>query len=298
MRPFDDISRLESAEILDRPAAAVRGVVQRVLANRRIKDALHGVWLGHPLHPGVAQFAVGSFVSASLVDLSSVFRWRGGSGQAESSGLILVGLGMTVPTVASGWADWSDSHQDQQRVGLIHATVNATAVLLYGAALLARCRGGTGRGLSAAGGAVIAVGALLGGHLGYRQALGANHAEDVAHLGPRDWQALGALVDLPDGQPSRRIAGEVPVLVVRRGASVSVLSDNCPHLSAPLSDGEVVGDGRQARVVCPWHGSEFRLDDGCVVHGPATAPVPRFEARITDGTVQVRVVTIPGVSAG
>lgn len=73
---------------------------------------------------------------------------------------------MPVPTVASGWADWADSHEDQQRVGLVHATVNVTAVLLYGGALLARRRGGTGHGLSVAGGAVIAVGALLGGHLG------------------------------------------------------------------------------------------------------------------------------------
>ena len=43
--------------------------------------------------------------------------------------------------------------------------------------------------------------------------------------------------------------------------------------------------------------AEFRVDDGCVVHGPATAPAPRFESRVTDGVVQARVVTIPGVPA-
>jgi hypothetical protein len=37
--------------------------------------------------------------------------------------------------------------------------------------------------------------------------------------------------------------------------------------------------------------------DGCVVHGPATAPVPRFEARVVDGALQARVVPIPGVPA-
>jgi hypothetical protein len=59
MRPFDDIVRIERAEILDKPAAAVRGVVTRVLTNRKVKDALHGVWLGHPLHPGLAAVTAG-----------------------------------------------------------------------------------------------------------------------------------------------------------------------------------------------------------------------------------------------
>ncbi|MGB8199384.1 MAG: Rieske (2Fe-2S) protein, partial [Pseudonocardiaceae bacterium] len=124
MRPFDDIVRLERAVALDRPAAAVRGVVQRLLRNRALKDALHGVWLGHPLHPALAQLALGSFMSASLIDAA------GGRGR-ESSGLIAVGLASTVPTVAAGWADWSDSHEEQQRVGLVHAALNATAVACF-----------------------------------------------------------------------------------------------------------------------------------------------------------------------
>jgi nitrite reductase/ring-hydroxylating ferredoxin subunit len=40
---------------------------------------------------------------------------------------------------------------------------------------------------------------------------------------------------------------------------------------------------------CPWHGSTYRLSDGAVVHGPATARQPAFETRIADaGIVQVR----------
>lgn len=292
MRPFDDISRLESAQALDRPATAVRTIVQKVLSrNRTVKDLLHGVWLGHPLHPGVAQFALGSFVSATVIDAV-------GGDRRTSSGLIATGLAMTLPTVASGWADWSESHEDQQRVGLVHAATNGVAVACYAGALVARRQGGSGRLLSLAGGTIAGIGALLGGHMGYRQALGANHAEEVAHLGPEDWTPIGPLAELPDGRPVRRLAGEVPAFVLRRGTEVTVLSDRCPHLSAPLSDGEVVGTDGDARVICPWHASEFRLDDGCVVHGPATAPVPRFESRVVDGVLQARVVTIRGVSAG
>jgi nitrite reductase/ring-hydroxylating ferredoxin subunit len=290
MRPFDDIARLDRAQILDRPATAIRDVVQRLLANRTVADALHGVWLGHPLHPALAQVALGSFLSASLLDALPDRR-------SGSDALIVTGLAATLPTATSGWADWAVAHEDQQRTGLVHAASNGTAAALYLAALLSRRGGGSGRALSLAGGLVAGFGAMLGGHLGYRQALGANHAEDVAHIGPADWQDLGPLAELPDGRPARRTAGQVPVFVLRRGTEVTVLSDRCPHLSAPLSEGELVGTGSDTRVVCPWHASEFRVDDGCVVHGPATAPAPRFESRVTDGVVQARVVTIPGVPA-
>lgn len=290
MRPFDDIARLDRAQILDRPATAIRDVVQRLLANRTVADALHGVWLGHPLHPGLAQVALGSFLSASLLDALPGRR-------SGSDALIVTGLAAALPTATSGWADWAVAHEDQQRTGLVHAVSNGTAAALYLAALLRRRNGGSGRALSVAGGLVAGFGALLGGHLGYRQALGANHAEEVAHIGPAAWQDLGPLDELPDGRPARRIAGQVPVFVLRRGTDVAVLSDRCSHLSAPLSDGKLVGSGPDTRVVCPWHASEFRVADGCVVHGPATAPAPRFESRVTDGVVQARVVPIPGVPA-
>lgn len=304
MRPFDDITRIERAQALDKPVAAVRAVVTKVLRNRAVKDALHGVWLGHPLHPGAAQFTAGTLLSASMLDAVG---GPVGGGRLPSTFLITAGLATAPVTAAAGWADWSESREDQMRVGLVHAAANVVALSLYGAALAQRARGGRGRLLSLAGGAVATAGALLGGHLGYRQASGANHAEEVAHIGPANWQSLGPLADVPVGKPVRRVAGDVPVFVLRHAGpsgpdgvgpeGVSVLSDRCPHLSAPLHEGDVVDENGEAHIVCPWHGSEFRVSDGCVVHGPATAPVPRFESRVVGDELQARVVTIPGVPA-
>lgn len=302
MRPFDDLARLERVEALDKPAAAARDAVSRVLRNRRLKDALHGVWLGHPFHPGIAQMTLGSFVSAALLDGLDLVRGARPETtegrRRESTVLILTGLALTPPTAASGWADYAEAHEDQQRTGIVHAATNITAVTLFGLALAIRARGGSGRVPSVLAGAVVGFGGLLGGHLSTRQALGANHAEEVAHIGPGDWVDVGRFDELPDEEPVRRLAGEVPVLVVRSGSDVSVLSDRCSHLSAPMSDGAVVnGNGSGPHVVCPWHGSEFRLSDGCVVHGPATAPLPRFETRVVEGDLEVRVVALPGVPA-
>ena len=69
VQPFDQIDRLERVEALDGPAAKIRPVVQRLLRDRRVKDALHGVWLGHPLHSALVHVTLGSLLSASLIDL-------------------------------------------------------------------------------------------------------------------------------------------------------------------------------------------------------------------------------------
>jgi len=111
---------------------------------------------------------------------------------------------------------------------------------------------------------------------------GANHAEEVPHLLQPGWHDLMPLTSLAEGKPSRATLGEVPLLVVRDGDRVHVLADRCAHLSGPLSAGELA-DGC---VTCPWHGSTFRLTDGSVARGPATAPQPAFETRIRGGLVQ------------
>ncbi len=58
---------------------------------------------------------------------------------------------------------------------------------------------------------------------------------------------------------------------------------HAPHLSGPLFEGNLEG----GCLTCPWHGSAFRITDGAVARGPATAPQPVFRTRIRDGVIQV-----------
>ncbi|MDL5159874.1 Rieske (2Fe-2S) protein [Actinomycetospora termitidis] len=292
MRPFDDIDRIARTEALDRVAAPARDLVNRVLTNRKIADVLHGVPIGHPLHPALAQLSFGSFLSAGLLDILPRTR-------RPATALIGVGLLVAGPTAASGWADYSQAHEEQQRVGIVHAAANITMITGYVASLAARLRGRSTRGALLGWAALAAgsAGAVLGGHLSYHQSLGANHAEDYPHIGPEDWTDAGALADLPEGEPVARRAGEVNVVVVRRGDEVRALGQRCPHASAPLSDGDLADVDGDTCVECPWHGSVFRLDDGRVMRGPATAPAAVFPTRVRDGRLELRVATWPGVPA-
>lgn len=287
MQPFDSVTILERAEPLDPVIERVRSVVGQVLSTGRLRDALHGVWLGHPLHPVLVQVSIGALMSASALDLTP-------GNEGASQALIATGLASAAPTAASGWADWAELHEEQQRVGLVHAALNVAGLAAYGVSLAARVSGRqrAGARLGLAGLGLLSAGGFLGGHLSFRQAAGANHAEDVPHLVKPGWQDLCAVDDLPPDQEPRRfelegIVGEVPVVLVRQADRVDVLSDRCSHLSGPLSEGTVTHGGQC--ITCPWHGSAFFLDDGAVREGPATAPVPAFDVKVEDGRVLVRL---------
>lgn len=294
MRPFDDIDRISHWPALDRVANPLRKVVQKGVRPRRLRDALHGVWLGHPLHPALVQLPIGSFVSSAVLDLLP-------GNERGADTLIGVGLAASVPAALAGATDWSETQQEQQRMGLVHAGANTASLLCYVGSLGLRARGRRGAGVFAglAGLALATAGATIGGHLSFSQSIGANHAEAVPHIAPDDWTDLGPVTEIPMRQPTQRMTGEVPVVVVRTASndgpgSIFVLSGQCSHLAAPLADGELV-EGRDGETClqCPWHQSVFRLADGAVVHGPATSPQTVFDTRIVDGHLQAKVQKFP-----
>jgi nitrite reductase/ring-hydroxylating ferredoxin subunit len=61
------------------------------------------------------------------------------------------------------------------------------------------------------------------------------------------------------------------------------LANRCSHAGWPIDEGEIA-DGC---IMCPHHGSMFRLRDGTVVRGPAASPQPRYGVRERDGRVEV-----------
>jgi len=277
------LTRLETARQLDPVSDKLQEAVTAVVRPRRLRDLLHGTWLGHPLHPVLVQVPVGAFVCAAALDLMP------GRRRAATS-LIALGVATAGPAAVAGWTDWSEMTKDRRRVGLVHAASNLAAVGLYAGSLAARLRGRTTRGkaFGFAGLTVAGLGAYLGGHLAYAQSAGVNQAApEVARL-PEDWTVAGSLSSLPDGKTSVRSVGDVAVLFYRHGNQVSALIERCGHETGPLGEGEVVGAGRDACVVCPWHGSTFRLADGGVVHGPAASSQPVLPCRVRDGKVEVR----------
>ena len=277
-RPAALAERIERAHVLDPAVHGLSDTVVRALPAGARTDALHGVPFGQPAHPALVRLPLGCWTSAVLLEAFP--------GTERASGLLIAaGIAGTAPAAATGLADWSALHRDQQRVGLVHALCQTSAATLFLGSLAARASGrvGSGRLLSASGLAVATIGSYLGSHLALRLGAGTSHAEQVSHLAGLGWHDLCDVGDIPDRRPVRRQLGYLSLLVYRAGPEVSVLSDRCSHLGGPLHQGRIVVERDLACVACPWHGSTFAVADGTVVHGPATARQPSFETRMTDG---------------
>jgi nitrite reductase/ring-hydroxylating ferredoxin subunit/uncharacterized membrane protein len=276
------LNSLEQAASLDRVGDRLQAAVQQTVRPQRLRDLLHGVWLGHPLHPVLVQVPVGAFMSAAVLDLMP------GQRRAATT-LITVGVASSLPAAAAGLTDWSSLAPEQRRVGLVHAAGNSVSLACYVASLLARARGRYDRGriLAYAGLTAAGASAYLGGHLSYKEGAGVNHAAPELRRISEGWHTVADFGALPDGKPTVRTVDDVPVLLYRLGDEVTAFLERCAHQAGPLGEGEVTGSGRDACVVCPWHGSAFRLTDGVVVRGPAASDQPVLRTRIVDDRVEV-----------
>jgi nitrite reductase/ring-hydroxylating ferredoxin subunit/uncharacterized membrane protein len=278
--------------ILDRPAGMLQDLITRLLPSRQVRDLLHGNWLGHPLHPALAQMPIGMFLSATVLDFLP------GRHKHVSSALIGLGVASSVPTALAGAADYSKAMTEQRRTGLVHALLNVAGLACYVSSLWSRVRGRrwSGRASALLGLMFTGTSAAVGGHLAYRHGMGTNRSAGVPHVSPDRWADLGPVEQFPIRECVRRLVGDVPVLVVRDDDQTYVLADRCAHADGPLSDGRLLIDDDLC-VECPWHGSVFRLADGDAVHGPATSPQPIFDTHVEHGHLHAKVRTWPGVPA-
>jgi nitrite reductase/ring-hydroxylating ferredoxin subunit/uncharacterized membrane protein len=282
--PLDPVrQKLEGLSALDGVGKWLGKTVRGIIKPGTVKDALSGTWLGHALHPLLTDVTIGSFVSASLLDVLG-----GDDDGAAAERLLGVGIASYGPTALAGFNDWADTEvvDDRvRRVGLVHAWTNATALTLYSASLLARRRGDQGRGkaLGLAGAAVLASGGYLGAHLSFVRGVGPN--QTAYDEGPSDWTDAIAASELEQGEPKSVVVEDTPVMLLRHGDHFHAIHDRCSHRGCSLSGGEV----DKEVVTCPCHGSQFSLRDGSVLHGPATAPQPAYEVRETDGRIELRL---------
>jgi nitrite reductase/ring-hydroxylating ferredoxin subunit len=277
------VEALESASALDAPGKLVARKVRGLLGPGSLKDALSGTWLGHALHPLLTDVVVGSFLSATLLDV------LGGDDDGRAAErLIAVGIAAYGPTAATGVNDWADAEPVDagiRRVGLVHAAANSTALSFYGASLAARRRGDRGRGklLAVAGAGVLAAAGYLGGHLSFAKGVGPN--QTAFDPGPDDWTAAIDAADLPQGEPTKVVVGDTPVLLLRHGDHFHAIHDRCSHRGCSLADGKL----ERETIECACHGSRFSLRDGSVQRGPASVAQPAYDVRESEGKLEIRL---------
>jgi methionine sulfoxide reductase heme-binding subunit len=116
-------------------------------------------------------------------------------------------------------------------------------------------------------------------------------ARDLGAAPPHEdgWIEVGAAASIADGcakiiapPKAERIA------VFRDGTRLFALSNVCQHQGGPLGEGRII-DGC---VVCPWHGFQYRPEDGRSPP-PFTEKVATYRTRVVAGIAYVHADPLP-----
>lgn len=286
------LARIAAPPELDQVAKPLAEAVLAAYRNagevgNAVKNALHGVWLHHPLHPALTDIPIGAWTTALALDAKSAV--SGDESYARAGDFALAfGLAGAVGSAVTGLTDWSETDGRAKRIGLVHGLLNITATALMTTAYVLRRREErrAGQVCAIAGISVAMAAAYLGGDLVYSERIGSTHAVTNE---PEEFTAVLASGELAEGTMRRVQTGDTDLLLVRQHGRVCALVHACAHLGGPLSEGEL----KDGSVVCPWHGSEFALADGHVLNGPATQAQPRLDVREQNGQIEVRQLRQP-----
>src|SRR3954467_9568175 len=150
MDTLDKIARLPDQPALDAVAEPVARAVRGAYeaggdAGRQLKNAAHGVWLRHPLHPVFTDIPIGASTAGLVLDAVPAKRRDTGMGRAADI-VMAVGLAGAAAAAITGLTDWSETSGRARRTGLVHGLLNVAATTLYAAALGLRRNGSRAAG--------------------------------------------------------------------------------------------------------------------------------------------------------
>ena len=84
--------------------------------------------------------------------------------------------------------------------------------------------------------------------------------------GSAPFEPVFAATELAQGEMRRVTFGDLDLLVANTSIGMVAIDDRCPHMSAPLSLGELDG----CLVACPLHSGQFDLSTGNPTRMPTT----------------------------
>jgi nitrite reductase/ring-hydroxylating ferredoxin subunit/uncharacterized membrane protein len=255
-------------------------------SGKLLQDFLNGSWLGHTVHGVLTDVVVGGATAALLLDALRVIFGVDGLEDATSWVLGLAWLS-ALGAIVTGLTDFKDTGTgDQRNVAGLHGLINIVAWLAFTLSLVQRLAGNHDAAFwpLVIGYVIVSFGAYIGGHVVFKYGYMVYFNAFQKGRRAKEFTQLVLLADLAENTPTKVSLGPTALVVVRRGDVAYALKETCSHAGGPLSEGRLDSD----TIVCPWHGSGFRLADGAVRHGPASARQVRYETRVTAGQVEVR----------
>lgn len=249
----------------------------------------------HPIHPMLVAFPIGLWVASFAFDifgraLQDPTIW--GAGFYCAIGGCVGAVLAAIPGVIDLFSVVPPKSSAKTR-GLIHGVVNTLVLVLFMAELFYRGGADTRPDkialiVSLVGVSLLGYSGWLGGTLAYRNQIGVDHRyAGAGHWQERTLKSWNDPVcnasELADGQMLlANIAGE-RIVIGKCAQGVVAFGDRCTHKGGSLADGTLIG----CAVQCPWHGSQFNVNTGHVITGPAKREIKTYGIEIKAGEVFV-----------
>lgn len=102
------------------------------------------------------------------------------------------------------------------------------------------------------------------------------------------WILVGHVDDIAEDRAKMVNVNHERVAVFKYNGKLSAVHNVCKHQMGPLGEGKIV-DGC---ITCPWHGYQYRPEDGCAPP-PFTEKVATYPLRLIDDQVYVQAQAMP-----
>ena len=79
--------------------------------------------------------------------------------------------------------------------------------------------------------------------------------------------------------------GDRRLALFNEKGTVVAYDDYCTHVGGPVSEGSY----ENGVVTCPWHGAQFRVEDGKALTPPAGGNLRCYAVRVDAGAIEVEI---------
>ena len=246
----------------------------------------------HPLHPMLIPFPLAFFTGTFLFDLVGFWADKPALWQTAYY-LGIAGVGFGLLAAIPGLIDYRYTvppNSSAKKRAMKHGILNTTTVLLFLSAWFYRQGEGVLPAIVIAmeglGVVLMMIAGWLGGTLVYRNQIGV----DVRYAHAGKWNE--AYVEESEKPMLVAQTGELEVnamkllhigskriVLARTENGFVAFDDRCPHKGGSLAGGSIMC----GTVQCPWHGSQFSVQDGAVTAGPAKTKIDVYKVTV-EGT--------------
>ncbi|HET6724244.1 MAG TPA: DUF2231 domain-containing protein [Chitinophagaceae bacterium] len=249
---------------------------------------------GHPLHPILVSFPIAFFIGTLIFDVIGLVYDRNDF-YTTAMYLEIAGIGFALLAAIPGIIDYFfviPPKSSAKKRGATHGLINITMVIIFSVALLLRQKGDLSFmiiiGLEIAGVILLSIAGWLGGTLVFRNQIGV----DIRYADAGKWKEeyldnahgeinVASIDELQVNQMKLIHIKGKRIVVCRTEKGYAAFDDHCTHRGGSLAGGAMIC----GTVQCPWHGSQFDVNSGSVLAGPAKESISVYAVKETDKLV-------------